>query len=89
VGAELNATLNRAKDIGTWLQSNTTKAREILRDVPTAVLTKVVAGRRSQPGSPEVQALQNLNDELIRFQVRTYDWLLDSALSLAEGGDDA
>jgi hypothetical protein len=88
-GEALNATLKRAKDIGAWLQSNTTKAREILRDVPTAVLTKVVAGRRPQPGSPAVQALQNLNNELIRVQVRTYDWLLDSALSLAEGGDDA
>ena len=39
-------------------------------------------------GSPMVTALQNLNDELIKIQIRTYDWLLDSALALAEGGDD-
>ena len=84
----LDITLKRAKDIGNWLQSNMATAREVLRDVPTAVLTKVVAGRRPQPGSPAVRTLQNLNDDLIRIQVRTYDWLLDSALSLADGGDD-
>ena len=84
----LDSTLKRAKSIGSWLQSNLAAAGEVLRDVPTAVLTKVVAGRRPQPGSPAVQALQHLNDDLIRVQVRTYDWLLDSALSLAEGSDD-
>jgi hypothetical protein len=88
VGAALDNTLKRAKNIGTWLESNSATAREVLRDVPTAVLTKVVAGRRPQPGSPAVQALKNLNDDLIKVHVRTYDWLLDSALALAEGGDD-
>lgn len=86
--AALDTTLNRAKDIGSWLPINMATVHEMLRDVPAAVLTKVVAGRRPQPGSQEVQALQNLNDDLIRIQVRTYDWLLDSALSLAEGGGD-
>ncbi len=86
-GQGLDATLKRAKDMGGWLQSNIAAAREVLRDVPTTVLTKVVAGRRPQPDSPAVQLLQDLNDDLIRIQVRTYDWLLDSALVLAEGGD--
>jgi hypothetical protein len=84
----LDSTLKRAKAIAVWLQSNIDVARRALRDVPTTVLTKVVAGRRPQPGSPMVTALQNLNDELIKVQIRTYDWLLDSALALAEGGDD-
>jgi hypothetical protein len=84
----LNFTLNRAKEIGVWLQSNVPAAREVLRDVPAAVLTKVVAGRRPQPGSAVMQALQNLNDDSSKIQVRTYDWLLDSALAIASGGDD-
>ena len=84
----LSATVQRARDVGTWLQSNLAAAREVLHDVPASVLAKIVAGRRPQPGSPVVQALQNLNDDLIKIQVRTYDWLLDSALALAEGGDD-
>lgn len=88
VGEALDSTLKRAKAIAVWLQSNIDVARRALRDVPTTVLTKVVAGRRPQPGSPMVTALQNLNDELIKVQIRTYDWLLDSALALAEGGDD-
>ncbi len=87
IDASLNSTLSRARTIGAWLQSNIAAAREVLRDVPTAVLTKVVAGRRPQPGSGTMQALQDLNDELIKIQVRTYDWLLDSALAIAEGGD--
>ena len=86
--ASLNFTLSRARTIGAWLQSNVAAAREVLREVPTAVLTKVVAGRRPQPGSAIMQALQALNDDLIKIQVRTYDWLLDSALAIAEGGDD-
>jgi hypothetical protein len=84
----LNFTLSRAKTLGAWLQSNMAAAREVLRDVPTTVLTKVVAGRRPQPGSAIMQALQGLNDDLIKVQVRTYDWLLDSALAIAEGGDE-
>jgi hypothetical protein len=88
VSTALATTLTRAKNIATWLQTNVATAREVLRDLPTAVLTKVVAGRRPQPGSPAVQSLQNLNDDLIRVQVRSYDWLLDSALVLAEGGDE-
>lgn len=84
----LNSTLSRAKTIGAWLQSNITTARDALRDIPTTVLTKVVAGRRPQPGSAIMLNLQDLNDDMIKIQVRTYDWLLDSALAIAEGGDD-
>ena len=85
----LDAAIKRAKAIGAWLSSNVSQTRELLRDVPNAVLTRIVAGRRPQPGSPVEQALSDLNDELIRIQVRTFDWLLDSALSLAEGGEAA
>jgi len=87
LGAALDTTLQRHKKISTWLKSNVATAPEVWPDVPSDVLTKIVVGRRPQPGSPTVQALQNLNDELIRVQVRTYDWLLDSALALAEAGD--
>ena len=89
ISEALELTLNRAKEIEIWLHSNRAAVDQLLHDVPTAVLTKVVAGRRPQPGSPVRQSLQSLNEDLNhRIQVRTYDWLLDSALSLAEGGDD-
>lgn len=87
IDASLNSTLSRAKTIGIWLQSNIAAARDVMRDIPTTVLTKVVAGRRPQPGSAIMQNLQDLNDDMIKIQVRTYDWLLDSALAIAEGGD--
>jgi hypothetical protein len=85
IDVTLNSALIRAKTIGAWLQSNIATAREVLHDIPTTVKTKVVAGRRPQPGSAIMQNLQDLNDEMIKIQVRTYDWLLDSALAIAEG----
>jgi hypothetical protein len=84
----LTATIQRAKNLSAWLQSNTSSARQVLHDVGASVLIKIVAGGRPQPGSPTVLALQGLNDDMIGIQVRTYDWLLDSALAIAEGGDD-
>lgn len=84
----LSETIQRAKELATWLQSNVVYARQVLRDIGASVLIKIVAGRRPQPGSPTVVALKGLNDDMIGIQVRTYDWLLDSALAIAEGSND-
>lgn len=84
----LSETIQRAKELATWLQSNVASARQVLCDIGASVLIKIVAGRRPQPGSPTVIALEGLNDDMIGIQVRTYDWLLDSALAIAEGSND-
>ena len=80
----LNAALERAQAFRLWLGSNVALAREQVRDVRPQASIKVVVGRRPQPDSEGSRGLQELNDDLINIQVRTYDWLLDSALAIAE-----
>jgi hypothetical protein len=85
---EVSASIEHATRIASWLASNLSAGRQALRDIGPSVQMRIVAGRRPQPGSPSAEALQNLNEELARMQLRTYDWLLDSALMLAGEGDD-
>jgi hypothetical protein len=60
---------------------------QVLPDVRTTAQIKIVAGRRPQPGSATLRGLQQPNDELSGTQVRTYDWILDGALAIAEDGN--
>jgi hypothetical protein len=42
-------------------------------------------GRRPEPRTPIAQWLRAYNDAQFDLRVRTYDWLIDAALTL-EGG---
>jgi hypothetical protein len=81
--------IDRAEAVRGWVSANLASARSILPNLRSNFLATLIVGRRPQPGSPVSRALADLNDELVGINVRTYDWLLDTAFTIDDdrGGD--
>jgi hypothetical protein len=75
--------LNNTEKIRSWVRSNLHEARTILPDTKYSFNATIVAGRRPQPESTATERLADLNDFLLGTHVRTYDWLLDTALQIS------
>jgi len=79
--SELQGLLDRARAIRQWVRTNTGDAREVLPALRLDYEAVIVAGRRAPAETNQAAALAKLNAAAGNVRVRTYDWLLDAALS--------
>jgi TIR domain len=76
------ARVTELRNVRRWIASNLREARAALPDVDADFEGIVVAGRREQLSPAEQAALRDFNQEGPRIKVRTYDWLVDAAVTL-------
>jgi TIR domain len=66
-----------------WVSTNIQTARETIDQFNPSFLGFVVAGRRSMLAPGDVDVLRRYNEELFGITLRTYDWLVEAAVSLS------
>ena len=57
------------------------RARQALPDFEPNFRCTVMAGRRAALSPAELESLRQYNQQLLGIEIRTYDWLVDAALS--------
>lgn len=78
----LRHTLEALESLRTWIPANYEAARSVLPGVTADFQAFVVAGRRTGMASEDRKKLEELTDALMGISLRTYDWLVDAALTL-------
>lgn len=81
----LKALLDEATRIRDWVRDNFSHIRDLLPGLRIDYQTTIVIGRRAQPESGQRVQLAELNDTLLGFRVRTYDWVLDELIRGPDG----
>jgi hypothetical protein len=74
-----------AESLRTWVRSHLREARMTLDEIEGDFDIVIAMGRRPEPETAVAQWLRAYNDEQFDLRVRTYDWLIDAALTLEEG----
>lgn len=78
---DLDDLLSRERRIRAWIRANLMEARALMPALKLDYRALVVLGRREQPGTNQASRLGDANEMLLNCRVRTYDWMLDNALS--------
>jgi hypothetical protein len=65
-----------------WAGRNLMGARQALPDFEPNFRCTVMAGRRAALSPAELESLRQYNQQLLGIEIRTYDWLVDAALSI-------
>jgi hypothetical protein len=65
-----------------WAGRNLASVRRVLPDFQPNFRCTVVAGRRAALSTADLSSLRQYNEQLIGIEIRTYDWLVDAALSI-------
>lgn len=79
---ELAARVGELEALRRWVGKNLDTARRVLPKIAPNFQCKVVCGRRASLSPQDAEWLREYNDQLLGVQVRTYDWLIDAAITL-------
>jgi hypothetical protein len=82
VAPAIVARVMELRKVRRWIASNLREARAALPAVDADFEGIVVAGRREHLSPAEQAILRDFNLEVPRIKVRTYDWLVDAAVTL-------
>jgi hypothetical protein len=83
----LSRALSQLEALRSWIASNLAAARQVLPDIRSGFHGVVVIGRRKRMTPEESEYLRDFGDLLVGTRIRTYDRLVDAALSIdARGG---
>jgi hypothetical protein len=79
---ELAARVGELEALRRWVGKNLGTARQVLPRIAPNFQCTVVRGRRASLLPQDAQRLREYNEQLLGVQVRTYDWLIDAAMTL-------
>jgi hypothetical protein len=79
---EIAARVNEMEVLRRWVGKNLGQARQVLPRIAPNFHCTVVSGRRASLSPQEVERLREYNDQLLGIQVRTYDFLIDAAITI-------
>jgi hypothetical protein len=78
----INKLLLEIDSLRIWTSQNLEIARESMPDFNSDFFTHIVAGRRKNLSQNMLKEIQLINETIPGIRVRTYDWLMDIAMSL-------
>src|SRR5258706_6466822 len=73
-----------AESLRAWVRSHLREARTTLDEIGGDLEIIVAMGRRPEPQTSVAQWFRAYNDEQFDVRIRTYDWLIDAALTIEE-----
>jgi hypothetical protein len=79
---EIASRVNEMEGLRRWVGKNLGQARRVLPTIAPNFQCTVVSGRRASLSPQEVERLREYNDQLFGIQVRTYDFLIDAAITI-------
>jgi hypothetical protein len=79
---ELAARVTDLEELRRWVGKNLRTIRQVLPRIAPNFQCTVVHGRRASLSRQDAERLREYNENLLGVQVRTYDWLIDAAMTL-------